>query len=638
VGRQGRLSLEDALRQAGLVAAGTKHIGAKPKKNNQKDSLEVECVPGVLVGVGAEGMRSASFPALIEGAEGFQPVLGRSGNRVRLPAGALVPIEELIESGEERVWEILPEARGTTFGATLKALSRMKLPGLILVLAVGLGQAFQLGVPLATAWAFNSAISLGDIGLLSTIALGLLALVVFDAFLAWFRTLQKAFLSERVQIPIRAWGIRKFMRTSFLKASKFGMAEISLGVHSGGHATHLLIDRGGEGLALTFGVISQGAALGMLFPFGLGVALLGGGLVLVLCLTQASRVLLHSRREVETQNSELNFMAELFNGVLAIKAAGVGRLLQGRWEGLLDSRLAAAFRKQRVVDRLRLLQTFALDLTRVAVLILGAQAVHAGEIGLGTLLGSLALATGVARSLAEIGNYWIEARTLAPNLEAGDALHGLPEEAFAGAVPEDPEQAGVLIAEDVWFRYEPESPWVLRGFSLKVEPGEQVEIPGVSGSGKSTTLRVLAGLLQPDRGRVLVGGRSPQSAKQDFLYLPQFTQLLSASIRRNIEVLSGGASFERIQHAAHETGLAEFIQTLPMGWDTVLAIGGANISGGQRQMILLTACLASNRKILLLDEAMANLDWGRRVAIGRSELMRGKTIVFASHDGRPLLG
>ena len=119
---------------------------------------------------------------------------------------------------------------------------------------------------------------------------------------------------------------------------------------------------------------------------------------------------------------------------------------------------------------------------------------------------------------------------------------------------------------------------------------------------------MLAGLYVPEEGSISIGGMSPQAAASDILYLPQFVNLFSGSIIENLRLLSGGAPVARLLEAADRTGLAALVATLPMSWETLVSPGGKSLSGGQRQLIALTAAIASDRKLLLLDEAMSNLD------------------------------
>jgi ABC-type bacteriocin/lantibiotic exporter with double-glycine peptidase domain len=185
--------------------------------------------------------------------------------------------------------------------------------------------------------------------------------------------------------------------------------------------------------------------------------------------------------------------------------------------------------------------------------------------------------------------------------------------------------------EDVWFRYTPEGPWVLKGYNLHVEPGEKFTLTGPSGFGKSTILRLLAGLYTPEKGTISIGGLSPQAARHKILYLPQFVQLYSGSIIENLRVLSGGASLERLLAVSQQTGLHNLVAAFPMNYNTVLPHGGRNLSGGQRQLIALTGALASGRGLMVLDEATANMDEFWRS--GTSLLLNNTvcTLISATH-------
>jgi ABC-type bacteriocin/lantibiotic exporter with double-glycine peptidase domain len=185
--------------------------------------------------------------------------------------------------------------------------------------------------------------------------------------------------------------------------------------------------------------------------------------------------------------------------------------------------------------------------------------------------------------------------------------------------------------EDVWFRYGASGPWVLQGYDLRVEPGQKVTLAGPSGSGKTTVLRLLAGLHVPEKGKVLVAGREPREVRHDLLYLPQFVRIFGGSIMDNLRIFSNGAPLEKLTETAGATGLQGLVATLPMGYRTLLPPGGRNLSGGQRQLIALTGALASGRPLLLLDEAMANLD-ARHAAPLRAILAAGPwTMVAANH-------
>jgi len=90
---------------------------------------------------------------------------------------------------------------------------------------------------------------------------------------------------------------------------------------------------------------------------------------------------------------------------------------------------------------------------------------------------------------------------------------------------------------------------------------------------------------------------------------------------------------EKLMGVSERSWLAKWVKTFPMGYETVLSQSGGNISRGQKQLILLTAAMATEKNVLLLDEAFANLDWLSRSEILQGEWFEGKTVVYASHEG-----
>ena len=265
------------------------------------------------------------------------------------------------------------------------------------------------------------------------------------------------------------------------------------------------------------------------------------------------------------------------------------------------------------------------------LLVWGGSLVLDAKLQIGTLFAFVQLSAGFLGAALGVVKTYLALAVARPQLALTQAvLEQAPQRRPARGSRTRVDAAGVVL-EDVWFRYGPDRPWIVKGYSNRIDAGAKVVVTGPSGFGKSTILRMLAGLCVPEEGSMGLGGLSPSVATPDILYLPQFVTLFSGSILENLRLLSGGASAARLFKAAENTGLSALVESLPMRYQTVLAPGGRSISGGQRQLIALTAALASGRKLLLLDEALSNIDPIR--AVGLRELIESvpATVIEARH-------
>jgi ATP-binding cassette subfamily C protein len=189
--------------------------------------------------------------------------------------------------------------------------------------------------------------------------------------------------------------------------------------------------------------------------------------------------------------------------------------------------------------------------------------------------------------------------------------------------------------EGVQFRYGDDGPWVINDLTLRIQPGEFVAVVGSSGSGKSTLLRLLLGLVQPQKGAILLDGRSLERLRLDLVrrqigVVPQDAALLAGTVQ---EVIAGGSQIttEQVWHAAEQAAIATDIQTFPMGLHTVVSEGGGNISGGQRQRLAIARALVRQPALLLLDEATSSLDNRSQAEVSRNLQQMGLTRLVIAH-------
>ncbi len=163
------------------------------------------------------------------------------------------------------------------------------------------------------------------------------------------------------------------------------------------------------------------------------------------------------------------------------------------------------------------------------------------------------------------------------------------------------------------FKYDGNSPTVLKDITIDIRPGQKVAIVGPTGSGKSTLGKLLLGLYLPTEGEILYDGMplrslNYQSVRSQFGVIMQDASIFNGSIRQNIAFNNPDMDMESIVKAARLAAFESDIQQMPMQYETFVAESGNALSGGQRQRLAIARALANNPSILLLDEATSALD------------------------------
>jgi thiol reductant ABC exporter CydC subunit len=229
------------------------------------------------------------------------------------------------------------------------------------------------------------------------------------------------------------------------------------------------------------------------------------------------------------------------------------------------------------------------------------------------------------------------ARELSATLGAGRRVLALMDREPAVRDPARPAPAPTsfdVALDGVWARYEPDGQPVLRGFDLHLPAGRRLALLGESGAGKTTVVNLLLRFMDPERGRVTLGGRDLRDYRQHdvrsaIAVAGQDAHLFSASIRENVRLARPDASDAEIERALERARIWQWVKALPDGWDTLVGEEGRALSGGQRQRITLARALLADAPVLVLDEPTAHLD-----PQTAQELMRD---VFAATEGRTVL-
>jgi ATP-binding cassette subfamily B multidrug efflux pump len=205
------------------------------------------------------------------------------------------------------------------------------------------------------------------------------------------------------------------------------------------------------------------------------------------------------------------------------------------------------------------------------------------------------------------------------------------------AAPLPRDTGGSVEFRNVTFGYRHDQP-VLKNVSFRVNPGETVALVGPTGSGKSSAMALVHRFYDVWQGEVLIGGRDVRDLTQESIgenvaMVLQEPFLFSGTVLENIRYRTISATRDDVMRAAKAVGAHDFIMRLPDGYDTALEQRGGNLSLGQRQLISFARALVADAKILVLDEATANIDSYTEMLIQKalSRLLEGRTGLVIAH-------
>jgi ATP-binding cassette, subfamily B, bacterial len=592
-------------------------------------------VPARSVQVGAPALPGLALPALAVLHSGaLVPVL-RVGRSVMLVADDGRPVRIPRAAFERRMTGVFVDLSPALdwdggFGwRTLRLLWKHRSAiGRIAAISV-LVMALALVGPWVSSQVMDRALPNDDRGLLGAIVAGMLCVGLHQSWFGWLRARTALALGTRVEAAIQTHLFESSLRLPFANAHAATVGSLLTVLAAGVDFARLCISAALVPLMDLLMAIGQLAALSWCLPWAGALALAAMLLCFVITVWLGQRLASLETASFRAAAANRSRLHEVLTGVVTLKALGAEMRGMRLWLPEMFEHRSIVIAQGKIGIWLRLWTELAQRSIHVGLIGFGGAACLDNQLSLGSFLFCASLASGFVSSASSLVQSLLPAFSVPPKLRLIDGLLDATPAAIARATA--PSTRDAIVMEDVWFRYSDDGPWILQGYNLRLCAGESFVLHGPSGMGKTTILRLIAGLLSPTQGQVKVFGSNPVQLAGVTAYLPQEPLLLSGSILSNLRTLASVPD-ARISEAARMTGLDELAGSLPMRYETVLSAGGTNISGGQRQLILLTAAVASERPILLLDESLAHVDRVTRTALAQRELFQGKTVVSVVHD------
>jgi ATP-binding cassette, subfamily B, bacterial CvaB/MchF/RaxB len=540
---------------------------------------------------------------------------------------------ELAPVGGFEPAQAAPRVRFRSLLGRMLGLKRSLSNLLLLALAI---EVFALVGPFFLQWVVDHVLATADRDLLVTLALGFGLVVLLktavSAMRGWIVIVMGA--SLKVQGRANLFSHLVGLPSAYFEArhlgdvmSRFGSQETILQA-----ITTDVVETVLDGLLATL-------TLAIMFVYSplLATTVLGGALLYGMLRWATYTPLRHASAEaiIWAARRDTHFL-ETLRGIKTIKLFNAQEGRRAHWLNLL----VEAVNRQLTTQKLRLLfnTSNALLIGALAILVvwLGALKVMDNAMSIGMLLAFLAYKDQFLARVSKLIDRAVDLTML--------RLHAERLADIALTAPEPHESSldsgGVrppvgIEVRNLRFRYSENEPWVLDGVNLRVEPGETVAIVGASGCGKTSLLKILASLLQPAHGEILVDGEPLANIgmsrwRSMIGVVMQDDQLFAGSVADNICFFSEHPNQERIEECAKLAAVHKEIVAMPMGYNTLIGDMGTVLSGGQKQRVLIARALYRQPSLLLLDEATSQLDITAEAAVsGAIRAMRVTRIIVA---------
>ncbi len=531
------------------------------------------------------------------------------------------------DAGGEAAWRML--ARQAFRAPGTRRLLTQALVGSLLLQLLG------LFVPLMTRTVINSVIPLDLKDVMAVLGLGILIILLTQLVLGLLRGLILVNLSAKLDGELMTSFFEHLISLPFHYFQERSTGDLLQRLSSNVQIRDVLSTQTISAALDGSFVLTYALVMILVAPLFGAVAIFLGFTQIVLLILTGRRMTTLVKRELVAQADAQSFLVESIAGVEALKAAAAEQRTVGHWSGVLTGQLEASIQRGRLTAVLGSVITALQRMSPLILLWLGTLSVLQGSLNLGTMLALVSLAQLFLAPLGTLVGAGFQIQQVGGHLERiASVLRVTPEEDTHGLEPG--QLQGAVRFENVSFRYDESSPWVVRNIDLEIRPGQRVALVGRTGSGKSTLVKLLLGFYEPTEGRVLIEGKplsdlSLAAVRSQIGLVPQTPIVFNGSIRRNISFNDTALSLSAIERAAALAELQEDIAGMPMGMETIVSEGGSALSGGQRQRLALARALAHEPRILILDEATSQLDTTteRRVAINLRELEA--TILFVAH-------
>ncbi len=504
----------------------------------------------------------------------------------------------------------------------------------LLALAIEL---FSVVSPFFLQWVVDHALVTADRDLLVTLALGFTLLLLLKTAVAAMRGWMLIAIGASMKVQARS---NLFSHLLGLPASYFEARHLGDVMSRFGSQETILQAITTDAVETVLDGVLAAVTLGIMFLFAPELtALVLAGTVFygVLRWTFYTPLRQASMEAIVWSARRDSHFLETLRGIKTIKLFNGQEGRRAYWLNLLVESINRQLTTQNLRLAFKIVNALLIGGLAILIIWLGAQRVLENQMSIGMLLAFITYKDqflGRVSNLIDKGVDLIMLRLHAERL--ADIALAAPEPREQSFVEDVSQPPAAIELRDVCFRYSESEPWVLHGVSFHVEAGETVAIAGPSGCGKTTLLKIMASLLQPTQGEILIDGQPLAHLgiarwRSMIGVVMQDDQLFSGSISDNICFFADRPDFRRIEECARLAAVHDTIMAMPMGYNTLIGDMGTVLSGGQKQRVLIARALYRQPSLLLLDEATSHLDAGNEKTVSAAIRATQVTRIIVAH-------
>lgn len=497
---------------------------------------------------------------------------------------------------------------------------------------------FILATPLFTMNIYDRVVPNGAIQTLWVLSLGIIVIYVVDVLLKFLRSYFLETAGKKTDIIASSIIFERVMdlRVSSLPRSVGSLANIlkefeSIRGFLASSTIALLIDL--PFIFIFLAVIFYIAGSIVVIPILV--------IIIMLAYTYYARTkLVKSIKESYGAGSNKNgILIESLSSIETLKAIGALGYVQWKWEEATAQIADKSIETKVISASITTVTSFLLQLNTVLIIIAGVYQIVDMKLTMGGLIAAVIIASRAISPMGQVASLLATYEHTKTSFKALDDIMNMPvEHPYGKKFIMRPEYHGKIEFRNVSFTYPQSTKASLSGVNVTINSGEKVGIIGRIGSGKSTLQKLIASLYYADEGAVLIDGidikqLDPAELRKNISYVAQDTLLFNGSVRENIIYRAPRASDEDIINVATMSGVMDFVQRNPKGFDLPVGEKGALLSGGQVQSIAIARAILLNCPMVLLDEPTNQMDNNseQRFIKNMKPYLEDKTLILVTH-------